>query len=103
MQGHRMNGHPASNSLHPTSQVDRGEYIMAATQEKTRNIGNDAAATAESVPRAIEIDLTAPAGSKDALGAESIRDGRPTTDGSTVEAIDEEAPTSAHRCINVWR
>jgi hypothetical protein len=39
-----------------------------------------------------KIDLTAPAGSVNSLGAESVRDGRPTTDDSVVEAIDEEGP-----------
>jgi hypothetical protein len=39
-----------------------------------------------------KIDRTAPAGSKDSLGAESVRDGRPATDDSVVEAIDEEGP-----------
>jgi hypothetical protein len=37
-----------------------------------------------------KIDPTAPAGSENSLGEESIRDGRPTTDDSVVEAIDEE-------------
>ncbi|WP_158785469.1 hypothetical protein [Granulicella sp. L46] len=37
-----------------------------------------------------KIDLTAPAGSENSLGAESVRDGRPTTDDSVVEAIDEQ-------------
>ncbi len=39
-----------------------------------------------------EIDRTAPAGSENSLGAQSVRDGRPATDDSTVEAIDEEGP-----------
>ena len=52
--------------------------------EKTTKI-NDAIGTAES-----EIDRNAPAGSKNSLGEESVRDGRPSTDDSTVEAIDEE-------------
>jgi hypothetical protein len=39
-----------------------------------------------------KIDRTAPAGSENSLGAESIRDGRPDTDDSVVEAIDEEGP-----------
>ena len=39
-----------------------------------------------------EIDVTAPAGSPKSLGAESVRDGRPATDSSVVEAIDEEGP-----------
>ena len=36
------------------------------------------------------IDVTAPAGSENSLGEESVRDGRPATDSSVVEAIDEE-------------
>jgi hypothetical protein len=39
-----------------------------------------------------KIDRTAPAGSENSLGAQSIRDGRPATDDSTVEAIDEMEP-----------
>jgi hypothetical protein len=67
---------------------------MAATQEKkTRDIGEDAmTATTESDPRSVKIDPMAPAGSENSLGAESVRDGRPDTDDSTVEAMDEEGP-----------
>jgi hypothetical protein len=39
-----------------------------------------------------EIDPTAPAGSPNSLGAESVRDGRPATDSSVVEAMDAEGP-----------
>jgi hypothetical protein len=39
-----------------------------------------------------EIDPTAPAGSKTSLGAESVRDGRPSTSDDVVEGIDEEDP-----------
>jgi hypothetical protein len=39
-----------------------------------------------------KIDPTAPAGSKNSLGAEGVRDGRPSTNDSIVEAIDEEGP-----------
>lgn len=42
--------------------------------------------------RLTKIDRTAPAGSENSLGAQSVRDGRPATDDSTVEAIDEEGP-----------
>jgi hypothetical protein len=56
---------------------------MAVTQEKTM------------IPDATtRIDPTAPAGSENSLGEESIRDGRPTTDDSIVEAIDEETPVT---------
>lgn len=39
-----------------------------------------------------KIDRKAPARSANSLGAESIRDGRPATDDSVVEAIDELDP-----------
>jgi hypothetical protein len=63
---------------------------MASIQE-TRNIGKDATAATESDPPS-KIDPNAPAGSENSLGAESVRDGRPATDDSTVEAMDEESP-----------
>jgi hypothetical protein len=43
-------------------------------------------------PRHPKIDRMAPAGSPNSLGAESVRDGRPATDDSVVEAMDEEGP-----------
>jgi len=61
---------------------------MAATQEITSNAGN--AAASESNPQ--KIDPTAPAGSENSLGAESVRDGRPATCDDVVEAIDEVGP-----------
>lgn len=42
-----------------------------------------------------KIDRNAPAGTPNSLGAESVRDGRPNTDDSVVEAIDEEYPPVA--------
>jgi hypothetical protein len=66
---------------------------MAATQETTtRDLDKDATTTTKSDPRSVKIDPTAPAGSENSLGAESVRDGRPDTDDSTVEAMDEEGP-----------
>jgi hypothetical protein len=64
---------------------------MAANQEKLRKILIDDA-TEESGPRDVKIDRTAPAGSENSLGAQSVRDGRPATDDSVVEAMDEEGP-----------
>ena len=59
---------------------------MATSQEKkSKDTVNDS-------PEPEKIDRTAPAGSKHSLGAESVRDGRPATDDSVVEAIDEEGP-----------
>jgi hypothetical protein len=43
-------------------------------------------------PHSRKIDRNAPAGSENSLGAESVRDGRPATDDSVVEAMDEEGP-----------
>ena len=39
-----------------------------------------------------KIDRNASAGTPNSLGAESVRDGRPATDDSVVEAMDEESP-----------
>ena len=62
---------------------------MATTQ--TNIVGKDT--PRESDPT--KIDRNAPAGSDNSLGAESVRDGRPSTDDSVVEAIDEEMPRLA--------
>jgi hypothetical protein len=59
---------------------------MSTTQEKLPIVGRRT--PPESDPT--KIDRNAPAGSPNSLGAESIRDGRPSTDDSVVEAIDEE-------------
>ena len=56
---------------------------MTETPEKT-------ARKADKAPHAI--DRAAPAGSENSLGAQSVRDGRPATDDSIVEAMDEEGP-----------
>ncbi len=48
--------------------------------------------TPEAEAQNIKIDRNAPAGSKNSLGAQSVRDGRPNTDDSVVEAMDEEGP-----------
>jgi hypothetical protein len=64
---------------------------MAANQEKTSKIRVDDA-TGQTGPRDVKIDRTAPAGSENSLGAQSVRDGRPVTDDSVVEAMDEEGP-----------
>jgi hypothetical protein len=65
---------------------------QTSQQQTASNVGKDAPSTAESSPRPTKIDRTAPAGSENSLGAESVRDGRPATDDSVVEAIDEEGP-----------
>jgi hypothetical protein len=82
--------------------VESGGGLMGATQEKA--IGNiskdtesankeaDSKVNKEADSKVNKIDRTAPAGSANSLGAESVRDGRPATDDSVVEAIDEEGP-----------
>jgi hypothetical protein len=64
---------------------------MAATQELKVS---DATTSPESQPHTSKIDPTAPAGTRNSLGQESVRDGRPTTDDSIVEAMDEETPVT---------
>jgi hypothetical protein len=67
------------------------EFAMAANQEKTIKIPPDDE-TDQTGSRDARIDRTAPAGSENSLGAQSVRDGRPATDDSVVEAMDEEGP-----------
>jgi hypothetical protein len=43
-------------------------------------------------------DRNAPSSSESSLGAESVRNGRPSTDDSVVEAMDEETPGLAGNC-----
>jgi len=64
---------------------------MAATQEE-KTIGIDKNETKPEIRPNDTIDRTAPAGSENSLGAESVRDGRPGTDDNIVEAIDEVTP-----------
>jgi hypothetical protein len=65
---------------------------MAEIKDKTSGkIGEGAIPAAESKPPS-KIDRTAPAGSENSLGAESVRDGRPATDDRIVEAKDEASP-----------
>jgi hypothetical protein len=42
-----------------------------------------------------KIDRNAPTGTPSSMVAESVRDGRPSTDESVMEAMDEEAPPLA--------
>lgn len=64
---------------------------MTAPTQTIPNAGNDAAANKE--PQADhKIDRTAPAGSENSLGAQSVRDGRPSTCDDVVEAKDEATP-----------
>jgi hypothetical protein len=40
-----------------------------------------------------KVDRSAPAGEEESLGAKSVRDGRPSSDDSVVEAMNEESPS----------
>jgi hypothetical protein len=64
---------------------------MAVNHEEPSKILVDNT-TDQAEPREGKIDRTAPAGSENSLGAQSVRDGRPATDDSVVEAMDEEGP-----------
>jgi hypothetical protein len=65
---------------------------MTSIPKKTgKPAGADSAATASTASHPA-IDRDAPAGATNSLGAESIRDGRPTTQDDIVEAIDEMEP-----------
>jgi hypothetical protein len=69
--------------------ISKEGFSVSTTPEKTTTNNGDQA-------RFTRIDRTAPAGSENSLGAQSVRDGRPATDDGVVEAIDEEGPgTSA--------
>jgi hypothetical protein len=62
---------------------------MAANQEETiKSIRKGT--PPESDPT--KIDRNGPAGGENSLGAESVRDGRPSTDDSVKEVMDEETP-----------
>jgi hypothetical protein len=65
---------------------------MDTTEEKTTTVINRKTPP-ESDPT--KIDRNAHAGTPSSLGEESVRDGRPSTDDSVVEAMDEEAPPLA--------
>jgi hypothetical protein len=67
------------------------EDAMAEVTGKTTK-PSDLTVSPEAAPHSAEIDRMAPAGSKNSLGAQSVRDGRPATDDSVVEAMDEEGP-----------
>ncbi len=69
---------------------------MTATQKRSASEDKNATSSSELESRSSKIDRNAPAGSENSLGAESVRDGRPATDDSTVEAIDEESPAMAN-------
>ena len=64
--------------------------MTAKQEEKSKKFIDEV--TDQAGPRDSKIDRTAPAGSEHSLGAQSVRDGRPATDDSVVEAMDEEGP-----------
>jgi hypothetical protein len=65
---------------------------MAEVTDKTTKKNAADLTVNEADTHSVKIDRTAPAGSPDSLGAQSVRDGRPATDDSVVEAMDEEGP-----------
>src|SRR5712671_1430257 len=91
LQHSSLPSHPTSRQK-PGLQTKPGVCIMAASPENTSsNIGKAATPASES-SQPSKIDPKATAGSENSLGAQSVRDGRPATDDSTVEAMDEESP-----------
>jgi hypothetical protein len=65
--------------------------VTATQEETTRNTGKSTPPKSDPT----KIDRNAPAGTENSLGAQSVRDGRPSTDDSVVEAMDEEIPPLA--------
>lgn len=72
---------------------------MAATEKTqsndTESVDAESVAEGAADPCTTKTDPTAPAGSASSLGAKSDCNGRPATDDSVVEAIDEEGPAAA--------
>lgn len=62
---------------------------ISEKNSKPVNANSNASSSTESHPT---IDREAPAGTENSLGAESVRDGRPSTKDNVVEAIDEMEP-----------
>jgi hypothetical protein len=60
------------------------QFQTTSVENKIAGTGPDTCST--------EIDPSAPAGSKNSLGAKSDCNGRPSTDDSVVEAMDEQGP-----------
>jgi hypothetical protein len=71
--------------------VEKAVQRMTTTPEKTVNTPGADKATKPATGSHI-IDREAPAGTKNSLGEESVRDGRPSTQDNVVEAIDEMDP-----------
>lgn len=65
---------------------------MAATQTSETQPAENANPRTGSDPCTATTDVSAPAGSKNSLGAKSDCNGRPSTDDSIVEAMDEQGP-----------
>jgi hypothetical protein len=78
-------GNMSPHLMHPILQNEGRSYAMTAVPDNTLN-------SKQSTP---EIDRNAPAGSENSLGAQSIRDGRPSTDDTIIEAMDETTPGTA--------
>jgi hypothetical protein len=66
--------------------------MAAEPDNAVKNAVGDVRITEETHPDSNKIDRNAPAGSENSLGAQSVRDGRPSTGDGVVEAIDEVTP-----------
>ena len=65
---------------------------MQATQAPATSTTGKPTSSANSNRPANPVDLAAPAGAPNSLGAESKREARPATDDTIVEAMDEAGP-----------
>jgi hypothetical protein len=68
--------------------------MMTSNPENTSRKSNTNSPATPATGSHHPIDRDAPAGTENSLGAESVRDGRPSTKDNVVEAIDEMEPSS---------
>jgi hypothetical protein len=78
---------PLSQKRNPSARASPLPLLVASNPKATQEIPLMPTNKPEQ-----KIDRNAPAGTQNSLGEESIRDGRPSTDDSVEEAIDEEGP-----------
>lgn len=67
---------------------------MTAISEKSRQLVDTDAKPTPTAKSHPAMDRNAPAGTKNSLGEESVRDGRPSTTDDIIEAKDEMPPGS---------
>jgi hypothetical protein len=73
---------------------------MQATQAPATSSDSKPTPPTHSNRPASPLDLTAPAGAPNSLGAESKREPRPATDDTIVEAMDEAGPGISQPLVN---